>query len=124
MIPSLPTARTRFIAPRGWSEDWGVKRESQSVISEDPSSRITFYVSRYARQKPHQRVAMLQQFLFLPAGGQAQCVAFGVAEDEEAPRREQPRQVGVIEQALGEGGGTAAHVLLAVGRISQNEIEQ
>ena len=56
-------------------------------------------------------------------GGNAQGVAAGVAEDEEAAGRNQRGQVGVIQKLLGERGGTAADIFFAVGRVGENEIE-
>jgi hypothetical protein len=46
-----------------------------------------------------------------------------VAENEEAAASEKLGESFAVQKALGEGGGTAAHILFAVGWVCENEVE-
>jgi len=66
---------------------------------------------------------VLEQFHFFPGRDDVQRVALGVAENEPSTGREQLRQICIIKQLLREGGGAAADVFFAVGRVGQNQIK-
>jgi len=74
-------------------------------------------------QKPHPTVAVLEDFGLLPVRRDTQGVAPRVAQDEQAAGGNQRGQPGVVQQALGAGGGAAALVFFAVGRVGEDEIE-
>ena len=63
---------------------------------------------------------MFEELHFHPRGGNLQGVALGVAQHEPGAGGEELRQVGVIQQLLGQGGGTATDIFLAVGRIGED----
>ena len=53
-----------------------------------------------ALKKPHQAVAMLEQFPFFPGGNDFQRIAFRMTENKSSTGREQLRQMGVVEELL------------------------
>ena len=71
-------------------------------------------------QKPHDRVAVAHVFALFPGGGDFQRVALGVSDHEQSSGSQKPRQDDVIEQQLGEGGGSSADILLALGRVGDD----
>ncbi len=66
---------------------------------------------------------MPQNFHFPPGGRQVQAVALGMTQNEHASSRQHARKIQIIEQLLGERRRTPAGVLLAVGRIGENQVE-
>jgi hypothetical protein len=66
---------------------------------------------------------VFKEFEFAPGCGNFEVVAFGVSEDEEAVGGKQAGKDWIIQELLGEGGGTAADILFAVRRVSENEGE-
>ncbi len=58
-----------------------------------------------------------------PGRGEDEGVAAGMAEDEEALGGEQRGEVRVIQELLGAGLGASVEVLLAVGRVGEDEVE-
>ena len=66
---------------------------------------------------------MFHEFAFVPAGRQRECVAARMAHHEQTVRCQHSGQRFIIEQALGEGLGALADVLLAIGRVGDDEIE-
>lgn len=66
---------------------------------------------------------MFQGAAFVPRVGEGHGITPGVAEDEEAVGVEQKWQGGIIEEPLGEGGGSAADVFFTVGRVCKDEVE-
>ena len=74
-------------------------------------------------KKAHHGVAVLEFFGFPPGFRHIECIAFAVAEDEQAVSRQQRRKMRVVEQLLGERCGAASDILFAVRRVGEDQIE-
>jgi hypothetical protein len=66
---------------------------------------------------------VFEEFKFAPGCGHFEGVAFGVSEDKEAVGGKQARKDWIIQELLGEGGGTAVDVFFAVRRVGEDEGE-
>jgi hypothetical protein len=84
---------------------------------------MTFFIGIRGYKELHHIITVLEEFFFGPARREGQGVAFGVAEDEEAVGSEQLGEILVVEKALRERGGAAAHIFFTVGGVGEDEVE-
>jgi hypothetical protein len=66
---------------------------------------------------------MLELAFLLPSRGKFQGIPSRVTNDKQSVGFEQRGQDGIVQKLLGERGGAAADILLAVGRVGDDEVE-
>lgn len=76
-----------------------------------------------APEQAHQGVAVLELATFLPSLRQFQGISARVPNDEQSTGFKQGREDRIIQKLLGERGGSAAHVFLAVRRVGDDQVE-